>query len=262
MSYSTENLQRLIGIIEKLRSENGCPWDIEQTHETLRENLIQEAYETIDAINKNDDDGLKEELGDVLLQVIFHSQIAKESNKFTIEDVAKGIADKLVRRHPHVFGDVKVSGADEVLVNWEKIKQKEKPERISALCGVTESQPALMTALQLSKKAVKAGFEWPSEESLWECFYSEIAEFKESLVSGDFAEIQDEMGDIFFSLVNVARWYKIDPELALLGANKKFRTRFQKMEEITSKSLKDYTSDELDELWQKAKKILLDETRV
>lgn len=256
MSYNVENIIRLIEIVDKLRSKDGCPWDREQTHKTLRENLIEEAYETIDAIDKEDDKELEEELGDVLLQVVLHSQIAREEDKFSVDDVARGIADKLVRRHPHVFGDVKVKDSAQVIDNWEKIKKKEKPERVSALSGISQAQPALMTAMKMSKKAVKAGFEWPTEESLWECFFSEIEEFKDSVRNGDFAHMQDEFGDILFSLVNVARWYKIDPELALVGANRKFKTRFQTMEDMSEKPLKEYSCDELEELWQSAKKRL------
>ena len=158
-----KNLKQLIETIAILRSPEGCPWDREQTHKSLRENLLQETYEALDAIDKENDDNLKEELGDVLLQVVLHSQIASEVNKFTIEDVAKAITEKLIRRHPHVFSDVKVKDADEVIVNWEKIKRQEKPERKSALSGIAETMPALLVAQELSKKAVKTGFEWPNE---------------------------------------------------------------------------------------------------
>jgi len=251
-----ENFKKLIETIAVLRSPNGCPWDREQTHKSLRENLLQETYEALDAIDKGNDKNLKEELGDVLLQVVLHSQIASEEGTFTIEDVAKGITDKLIRRHPHVFGDTKVKDADEVMVNWEKIKRKEKPERKSALSGIAEAMPALLTAQEMSKKAVKSGFEWPNENSLWECFYSEIEEFKQEVEKGDKPLMEEELGDILFSLVNVARWHGLDPEIALINANKKFKQRFQTMETLADKDLSEYNIDELEEFWQKAKQSL------
>ncbi|OGI17278.1 MAG: nucleoside triphosphate pyrophosphohydrolase [Candidatus Melainabacteria bacterium RIFOXYA12_FULL_32_12] len=251
-----ENLQRLIEVVEKLRAPDGCPWDKEQTHETLRENFIQETYEAVDAIESGNCEDLKEELGDVLLQVVLHSQIASEESRFDIEDVAKTIADKIIRRHPHVFAETKVKGTEEVLVNWERIKSEEKPERTSALSGVVKSQPALMSATQISKKAIKVGFEWPNVESLWECLESEIQEFKQAVEEEDKEKMEDELGDILFSLVNVARWHGVDAELALLRANKKFTKRFQLMEEIATKDLTEYTQAELEDLWQNAKKAL------
>ena len=251
-----KNLKQLIETISILRSPQGCPWDREQTHKSLRENLLQETYEALDAIDKENDDNLKEELGDVLLQVVLHSQIASEENKYTIEDVAKGITNKLIRRHPHVFSDIKVKDSDEVMVNWEKIKRKEKPERKSALSGIAETMPALMVAQELSKKAVKIGFEWPDESSLWDCFESEIKEFKDEIVENNQKLMEEEFGDILFSLVNVARWHKIDPEIALINANKKFKVRFQLMETLASKDLAEYNIDELEEFWQKAKEEL------
>ena len=169
-----KNLAKLIEIIEILRSENGCAWDREQTHATLKKNMLEEAYEAVDAIDDNDCVHLKEELGDVLLQVVLHSQIAKEAGEFDIEDVAKGISDKLIHRHPHVFGDVRVKNTTEILQNWEKLKQEEKKHRKSLMDGISRAQSALMSAQKISKKAVSVGFEWPSENSLWECIFSEI----------------------------------------------------------------------------------------
>jgi len=251
-----KNLKQLIETIAILRSPEGCPWDREQTHKSLRENLLQETYEALDAIDKENDDNLKEELGDVLLQVVLHSQIASEVNKFTIEDVAKAITEKLIRRHPHVFSDVKVKDADEVIVNWEKIKRQEKPERKSALSGIAETMPALLVAQELSKKAVKTGFEWPNEKSLWECFESEIKEFKDEVAQNNKELMEDELGDILFSVVNVARWHKIDPEIALIKANKKFKARFQVMETLAPKDLSEYNIDELEDFWKQAKENL------
>ena len=216
--------------------------------------MLEETYETLDAIDSGDMEELKEELGDVLLQVALHSRIAEEEGNFNIEDVAKGVSEKLIRRHPHVFSNIKVKDSAEVIVNWEKIKKKEKPERKSAISGVAKTLPALMAAEELSKKAVKTGFEWSNVESLWKCLDSEINEFKAAVEKQDQEEMEDELGDILFSLVNVARWHKIDPELALLKANKKFKERFHMMEKLADKELREYNFEEFEELWQSAKK--------
>ena len=245
------NLERLIEIIDILRSENGCKWDREQTHSSLRKNMLEEAYEAVDAIDDNDFKHLQEELGDVLLQVVLHSQIAKEEKAFNIEDVAKGISDKLVHRHPHVFGDVKVSSTSEILDNWEKLKKEEKPHRKSIMDGIAKAQSALMSAQKISKKAVNVGFEWPNEDSLYDCVYSEIKEFKDAKTKED---KEEELGDILFAVVNLARWNKLDAEQALLKANKKFINRFKSMEKNAKKELEHLTLEEWDELWKKAKK--------
>lgn len=251
-----ENFKRLVEVISILRSPEGCPWDREQDHKSLRPNLLEETYEALDAIDSENFEEMKEELGDVLLQVVLHSQIADEDGKFNIEDVAKTISDKLIRRHPHVFADVNVKDSDEVIVNWDEIKKKEKPHRKSALSGIAKTLPALIAATELSKKAIKTGFEWPNVESLWECLDSEIEEFKEAAEEKDKDSMEDEMGDILFSIVNVARWHGLDPEIALLKANKKFEKRFKTMEDLAIKKLNDYDSDEFEELWQSAKKQL------
>ncbi len=245
------NLERLIEIIDILRSENGCKWDREQTHSSLRKNMLEEAYEAVDAIDDNDSKHLQEELGDVLLQVVLHSQIAKEEKAFNIEDVAKGISDKLIHRHPHVFGDVKVSSTSEILDNWEKLKKEEKPHRTSIMDGISKAQSALMSAQKISKKAVNVGFEWPNEDSLYDCVYSEIKEFKDAKTK---EEKEEELGDILFAVVNLARWNKLDAEQALLKANKKFINRFKSMEKNANKELEHLTLEEWDELWKKAKK--------
>lgn len=247
------NLERLIEIISILRGENGCEWDRAQTHSTLRKNMIEEAYEAVDAIDDNDMKHLQEELGDVLLQVVLHAQIAKEENAFNIEDIAKGISDKLVHRHPHVFGDVKVTSTQDILDNWEKLKQEEKPHRTSVMDGVSRAQAALMSAQKISKKAVKVGFEWPNETSLYECVLSEIKEFQNAKTQD---EKEDELGDILFAVVNLARWNKIDAEQALLRANKKFMARFREMEALSNKELEQLSFQEWDELWKMAKKNL------
>lgn len=244
------NLERLIEIIDILRSENGCKWDREQTHYTLRRNMLEEAYEAVDAIDDNDMKHLQEELGDVLLQVVLHAQIAKEEKAFNIEDVAKGISDKLIHRHPHVFGDVKVNSTAEILDNWEKLKKEEKPHRTSVMDGISKSQSALMSAQKISKKAVKVGFEWPNEKSLYECVQSEIKEFSQAQTQDD---KEEELGDILFAVVNLARWNKIDAEQALLKANKKFVKRFRAMEASSDKELEHLTLEEWDKLWKLAK---------
>ena len=249
-------LERLIEIVATLRSENGCQWDREQTHQTLRPNMLEEAYEAVDAIDDNDMKHLREELGDVLLQVVLHAQIAKDEGDFDIEDVAKELADKLVHRHPHVFGNEKVNSTDEILANWDRLKKEEKTHRKSVLDGISKSQSALMSAQKISKKAVKVGFEWDSVETLKQCIESEYKEFEEAVKENDFDHMEDEMGDIFFATVNYARWYKIDAEQALLKANKKFTKRFKKMEELATKPLEEYTFEEFDKLWKEAKKAL------
>ena len=246
-------LERLVDIVATLRSENGCPWDREQTHKTLRPNMLEEAYEAVDAIDDNNIPNLREELGDVLLQVVLHAQIAKDDGDFDIEDVAKELSEKLIHRHPHVFGNQKVNSTDEILTNWDKLKQEEKTYRKSVLDGVSKSQSALMSAQKISKKVVKVGFEWDSIESLKKCIQSEYKEFEEAVQSGNRDHMEDEMGDIFFATVNLARWYKIDAEQALLRANKKFTKRFKKMEELATKPLEEYTYDEFDKLWKCAK---------
>ena len=252
-------LERLVDIVAVLRSENGCRWDREQTHKSLRPNMLEEAYEAVDAIDDDDIPNLREELGDVLLQVVLHSQIAKDDGDFDIEDVAKELSDKLIHRHPHVFGNQKVSSTDEILSNWDKLKKEEKTDRKSVLDGISKSQSALMSAQKISKRVVKVGFEWPSIESLKDCVKSEFKEFEEAVGSGDKDKMEDEMGDIFFAVVNLARWYKIDAEQALLRANKKFSKRFRKVEELATKPLEDYTIEEYDKLWKQAKVITNEE---
>lgn len=251
-----KNLEELIAVIAKLRAPDGCPWDREQTHASLRPNMIEEAYEAVDAIDDNDMKHLREELGDVLLQVLLHSQIASENGDFTIEDVAKELKDKLIHRHPHVFGNANLSTPDEVKEAWDKLKAEEKTHRKSAMDGVSRSQAALMSAQKISKRAVKTGFEWPNEESLYDCIYSEFEEFKQAKIEGDKSHMEEEFGDILFATVNLARWNKIDAEQALLKANKKFEKRFRKMEELAQKPLTEYSFEEFDALWKKAKKDL------
>ncbi len=254
MNY--KNLEELIQVVAKLRAPDGCPWDREQTHQSLRPNMLEEAYEAVDAIDENNMPHLREELGDVLLQVLLHSQIASEKGDFDIEAVAKELKDKLIHRHPHVFGNAKIDNAQDVLKAWDKLKAEEKTERKSAMDGLSKSQPALVLAQKISKRAVKVGFEWPDEQSLYDCFYSEIKEFKQAQKEQDKNHMEEEYGDILFAAVNLARWNKIDAEQALLKANKKFEKRFRKMEELATKPLTEYSFEEYDTLWKLAKKEL------
>ena len=249
-----ENLDKLIETIRILRSPEGCEWDREQTHVSLKPNMLEEAYEAVDAIDSGDVDNLREELGDVLLQVLLHSQIADDNGEFNIDDVSKELNEKLIHRHPHVFGNQKVSSTDDILKNWDLLKKEEKKDRKSAMDGISKAQSALMSAQKISKRAVKTGFEWPDVDSLYKCIFSEFEEFKEAVLQDNKDHMEDEMGDIFFAVVNLARWYKIDSEQALLRANKKFMSRFRKMEKLATKPLEEYTFDEYDLLWEKAKK--------
>ena len=249
-----EEFKELVEVIARLRAKDGCQWDREQTHSTLRPNMIEEAYEAVDAIDDNDLKHLQEELGDVLLQVLLHSQIASEEGAFSIEDVSRELKEKLIHRHPHVFGNVKVNSTDDILNNWDKLKAEEKTHRKSAMDGISKAQSALMSAQKISKRAVKTGFEWPNEKSLYDCIYSEFEEFKEAEAEGDREHMEEEYGDILFATVNLALWNKIDAEQALLKANKKFMKRFRKMEELATKPLNDYSFEEYDALWKQSKK--------
>ena len=251
-----ENLDKLIETVRVLRSPEGCEWDRAQTHKTLRPNMLEEAYEAVDAIDTGDMKHLKEELGDVLLQVLLHSQIADDEGVFNLDDVAKGLNEKLIHRHPHVFGDIKVNSTDEIIDNWDKLKKEEKPHRKSAMDGISKSQSALMSAQKISKRAVKKGFEWPDEKTLYECIKSEFEEFQDAIKENNPEHAEEEMGDILFAVVNLARWNKIDAEQALLKANKKFMARFRKMEELAEKPLDEYNFREYDILWKRAKENL------
>ena len=239
--------------VAKLRSKKGCPWDKEQTHKTLKRYLIEEAYETIDAIDNNDFNSLKEELGDVLLQIALHTQIAKENKKFTFDDVVKYINKKMISRHPHVFSNVIVKNTDEVLANWEVFKKNEKPDRKEVFDGIPNSLPALLKALKVSKKAARQGFEWEKESDLWKTLNEEINEFKKAKNKDNQAE---ELGDLLFMIVNIARWYKLDPEDTLNKGIKKFITRYRKITTNLNKSkkqLKSLSAKELNKEWEKVK---------
>ncbi len=253
----------LAGLMAKLRSPGGCPWDREQTHDSLRKYFIEETYEVIEAIESGDPDWLGEELGDVLLQVVFHAQLATEEGVFTLDDVIEKIVSKLVRRHPHVFGTVNVADSTEVLRNWDVIKKAEKAKntvdrRESLLDGVPQSLPALMRAMEISKRAVKVGFEWDSFADVLAKFDEEAAELKVELAnSSDKNKIAAELGDLLFTLVQIARWQKIDPEDALRQMLKRFTTRFQHIERRAAeqnRTMTDMTLTEMDTLWDEAKR--------
>ena len=248
---------RLRDVIRQLRAPGGCPWDRKQTHESLRKYLIEEAYEVIDAINRQDDDHIVEELGDVLLQVMLHSQIGEDDGFFTIEDVIQGVTDKMIRRHPHVFEHVTVNDADEVVTNWEAIKQEEKGQvPDSILDGVPTSFPALLQAEELQKKAAKVGFDWDDIEPVIAKVEEEWQEFLEARENKNKEEMEKEFGDYLFAIANVARHYKLSSENALQRTNRKFRTRLYAMEQEAKsqeKELANYSLDELEVLWVQAK---------
>lgn len=246
-------------IIAQLRGPNGCPWDKEQTHQSLKKYLIEECYELIEAIDKDDIDHMVEELGDVLLQVVLHAQIGEDEGMFSIDDVISGVSEKMVRRHPHVFGETAVNSTDEVLVNWDEIKKNEKgsSETQSILDSVAGSLPALSKAYHLQKKAAKVGFDWPSIDGTWEKVKEEIREFEEEIsLKRDQQLIMKEFGDLLFAFINVGRHYKIEPEEALSSTNVKFTDRFnyiEKQAKQNGKELEKMTLEEMDELWNEAK---------
>lgn len=248
---------RLREIIQTLRSPEGCPWDRKQTHESLRKYLIEEAYEFIDAVNNQDDDHMVEELGDVLLQVMLHSQIGEDEGFFTIDDVIHSITEKMIRRHPHVFNNTSVKNAEEVVTNWEAIKQQEKGGKSASLLeDVPVSFPALLQAQELQKKAGKVGFDWETVEPVIEKVKEEWREFQEAREMNDPDEMEKEFGDWLFTIANLARHYKISSENALQRTNQKFRERFSSMEQqadLKGDFLHAYSLEELEELWIQAK---------
>lgn len=254
-------LERLIEVVARLRSpDGGCPWDLAQTPQSLIPYVIEEAYEVVDALQSKDRNAIAEELGDLLLQVVLQAQIASEHHDFTLEDVATGITKKLIRRHPHVFGDVEVNSAAEVNQNWEQIKAVEKgetPEQAKLLSRklkrYARSLPPLMAGMKISKKAAAAGFEWQNLDGVWSKFEEEFEEFREALATEDKAHQQEELGDLLFTIINIARWYDLDPFDGLQGTNRRFIQRLEMMEQFASRPLTDYQLDELESLWQRAK---------
>ncbi|MGG3468389.1 nucleoside triphosphate pyrophosphohydrolase [Neobacillus pocheonensis] len=254
-----KNFSKLREIIAELRGPNGCPWDKEQTHESLKKYLIEETYEVIDAINSEDIDHLIEELGDVLLQVLLHAQIGEDDGYFSIEDVIEGLSAKMVRRHPHVFGNVQAENAEQVVQNWEEIKKQEKGDEPSSLLeGVSLSLPNLLRAYELQKKAAKVGFDWKEITPALEKVKEELNEFIEELdgTEDSFVRARQEFGDLLFAFVNVARFLKIHPEEALFETNEKFTRRFRYVEESVKESgrtFEAHTLEELDKYWDEAK---------
>ncbi len=250
-------IEELRGIVARLRAPNGCPWDQEQTHSSLRAGLLEEAYEVVEAINQRDDTNLREELGDLLLQVVFHAQIAHEEGRFDLDAVARAISEKLIRRHPHVFGEDKCADSSEVLVRWEDIKRAEKGAAIqSALDGVSGGLPALMRSEKVQKKAARVGFDWPALGPVLEKIREEVAEVEAELGNGP-ARLEDEIGDLLFSVVNLARKLKIDGEVALHRATDKFIGRFQQVEKLAAEralELQKLSLEQLDELWEEVKR--------
>lgn len=248
--------REFVDVIARLRGPDGCPWDRQQTYQSLRRYVLEEAYEVLEAIDSDDPAKLSEELGDLMLQVLLLSQIGAEEGYFDIRDVMAGIVEKLIRRHPHVFGDVSVEDVDEINRNWEAIKRQEMPERTSVLDGVPRELPALMKALAVSKRVVKVGFEWPTLEAVLDKLDEEVAEFKAELTERDPERLRGEIGDLLFTLVNVARWLKIDPEEALRGMIDRFGSRFREVERLASaggQSVSELGIEELERLWQQAK---------
>ncbi len=254
-------LQKLINVVAKLRSpQGGCPWDLAQTPQTLTPYIIEEAYEVVDAIATGEQQAIAEELGDLLLQVVLQAQIAKEYGQFSLQEVAEGICQKLIRRHPHVFGEVSVESVEQVRKNWEEIKAAEKGEsplesqKLSTqLSNYARKLPPLLATMKISHKAAAVGLEWQNIEEVWQKFYEELQEFQQALTQETPEQQQAELGDLLFSILQLARWYNLDPSEALRGTNQRFIQRIQKMEAFADRPFSDYTLEELEALWQQAK---------
>lgn len=260
--YTDENMHfdisDLLEIMHILRSPGGCPWDIVQTHKSIRNDLLEEAYEAADAVDTEDSAALCEELGDMLLQVVFHSEIAASDNEFSFDEVVNGICKKLVYRHPHVFGEVKADTPEKVLDNWDKLKKAEKGQETytDTLKAVPKAFPALMRAAKVQKRASKAGFDWKYTEEAFKKLPEELNELEEAVSEGNSDAVFEEFGDLLFAAVNVARFLKINPEEALAKATDKFTSRFEKVEREVIKQgsdMKELSLDELDEIWDKVK---------
>ena len=267
-----EWFERLVALQARLRAPNGCPWDREQTHGTLRTYLIEEAYEVLDAMKSGDDAKFANEMGDLLLQIVFHSQIAAEEGRFTVADVIREVHEKMVRRHPHVFAEKRAKDAAEVLRNWEQIKAQERAgardgqsssetqkskEPKSLLDGVPHGLPATMEGLQLTRKASRAGFDWDGAPGVFEKLSEEIAELRRASDAKDAAKMEEEMGDLLFAGVNLARFLQVDPEIALKNANAKFSRRFREMERMSAEkghTFADIARAEKEKLWEAAKR--------
>lgn len=252
MSDTATAFLRLVKIMDELREK--CPWDKKQTIETLRHLTIEETYELAEAISDADWKGIREELGDILLHIVFYAKIGAEQNQFTLEEVINGVCEKLIVRHPHIYGDVVVNNEEEVKQNWEKIKLKEG--KTSVLGGVPKSLPSMVKAMRLQEKSKQVGFEWENTGQVWDKVNEEILELNEAVLSGDKDKMEDELGDVFFSLVNFARFLQLDAENALERTNKKFIDRFTRMEKSATeqnKYLHDMSLEEMDAMWNKIK---------
>ncbi len=248
----------LVDIMKLLRAPGGCPWDREQTHESIRQNFLEETYEVLEAIDTKNPVLLEEELGDVLLQVVFHAQMAGEAGEFDIDGVSDGICQKLIIRHPHVFGDVTVNGTGDVLKNWDDIKRKTKSQKTQseAMAAIPATYPALMKAQKVESNAAKAGFDWKDASGAFEKITEEASELKEAVKSGDEVKIQDELGDLLFSAVNVSRFVGCDAETSLEKATMKFMRRYTAVEKLASQrgiNMSDSPLSELDKLWEEVK---------
>lgn len=250
---NTAAFNRLVGIMDDLREK--CPWDKKQTIQTLRQLTIEETYELADAITDGDWKGIKEELGDLMLHLVFYAKIGTEQNRFTLAEMIHGVCDKLVARHPHIYGDVQVANEEDVKRNWEKLKMKEG--KTSVLGGVPKALPATVKAMRLQEKAKQVGFEWDNREQVWDKVEEEKNELLEAIAGGDQDKIEDELGDVFFSLINFARFLQVDAENALERTNKKFIDRFTKMEKEAmqdGQNLQEMSLEEMDVLWNRVKK--------
>ena len=245
--------ERILEVMDTLREK--CPWDREQTFSSLRNNTIEECYELVDAIADENMEGIKEELGDLLLHVVFYSKLGEEAGQFNFADVANAECDKLIYRHPHVYSDIHADTPEAVMKNWEELKLRKKKRQGGILGGVPRSLPAMVKAVRIGEKAASAGFDWEQKEDIWPKVKEEIAEIEVEMKSGREDLMAEEIGDLFFALINMCRLYGIDPELALEKTNKKFISRFQHMEaEAGDKILSQMTAEELDQLWRSAKK--------
>jgi tetrapyrrole methylase family protein / MazG family protein len=266
-----EWFEKLAAVQARLRAPDGCPWDREQTHASLRTYLIEEAYEVLEALESGDDAKFAEEMGDLLLQIVFHSQIAKEEGRFTVSDVIREVHDKMIRRHPHVFGEKRAKDAAEVLKNWEQIKKeervaagkkntdgsKEEGKGASLLDGVSRALPAALEGFQLTRRAARIGFDWDSVEGIFDKMHEEAGELRQALNAKDARRSEEEMGDLLFASVNLARFLHIDPEIALKKANAKFSMRFRQMEELASKTgkvLAEVPREQMEKFWESAKR--------
>ncbi len=259
MNTDCAKFEELMDVMAKLRGPNGCPWDKQQTHASLTSGFLEELYEFIEAVDDNDIETMREELGDLCLHIVFQVQLAREAGEFTMTEVLEGIIEKLVRRHPHVFGDITVGDADEVIVNWDTIKKKEKKNaaRTSVVDGIPRHLPALSKAHKLQRKVRKVGFDWDRLEDVMLKVDEELGELRDAIKEGNQAHVTEELGDLLFSIVNVSRFVDVEPEQALHKTVRKFMNRFRAIEaglEKRGKTVDDATFEEMDALWEETKK--------